>query len=318
MTDELTYLADQETLSPDQISLGLHACAILQSLVDWWSRPDAPELPQRATLEQLLGSPAIVDLVETDRSLDGAALLEQLIYLSGSLGDPVILEEVADLLPSTFAVCQELCPELFSRPEEDDLSDDSENPYDSSVDSFASSAEKIDADSPEAKFIESDLAQADLENALIDAWERVFKLNLLAFESMPERAHRADTLIDILRSCPSDSEVWCLLLDALITTSHQSLKELLPELLSRAQDDPLGGAIVLQIADFSSRTGNDEATDPCAALVAALRQLPREERNALLKQCKELLSEEPELFADPAVTKQALQRLHAELKKPLK
>jgi hypothetical protein len=80
----------------------------------------------------------------------------------------------------------------------------------------------------------------------------------------------------------------------------------------------LGGAIVLQIADFSSRTGNDEATDPCAALVAALRQLPREERNALLKQCKELLSEEPELFADPAVTKQALQRLHAELKKPLK
>ncbi len=330
MTDQLTYLSLQRELGLEQLSMGLHACAVLQHLMDWWSRPDAPELPERAghavvqTMEQLLCSPAIADLLARDRSLDGATLLEGLIHLAASLGDPVILEQLIDLLPGTFAVCQELCPEEFCRDDLDDLDEQSESPdyYQEHTSMSAddhgtdNKGEEIDADSPEAASLEAELRETTLQDAVIDAWERVFRLNLLAFNLVPERSHRVDILTEILRSCPSEADVWAPILDALIAASHKSYKEFLPVLLTRAMADPLGGLIVLQIADFTPRTKNTEAVDPFPALVVALRRLPRQQRNDLLKDCKDLLWDQTDLFSKPAVTKQALKRLHTELKKP--
>ncbi len=330
MTDELNYLSRQEVLSPDHQDIGLHACAILERLMDWWSGPDASEIPQRAVqaivqaMEQLVCSPAIADLVRTERSLDGAVFLAGVIHLAASLGDPVVVEQIIELLPSTFAVCQELCPAEFCREGTDSLPEEHDDPTYAESDTSAllddpdvgDKGKIIDPNSPEAALIERELAEANHQDAVINAWEDAYLLNLLVVNLLSEGAHRAHILVDILRSCPCKAKVWTPTLDALIGTSHETFQKLLPELLTRSMAEPLGGVTVLQIADFKQRTRNADAVDPFPALVAALKQLPRAERNDLLKDCKDLLLDHTDLFSKPAVTKQALKRLHAELKKP--
>jgi hypothetical protein len=330
MADELNYLSRQEVLSPDHQDIGLHACAILERLMDWWSRPDASEIPHSAVqaivqaMEQLVCSPAIADLVRTERSLDGAVFLAGVIHLAASLGDPVVVEHIIDLLPSMFAVCQELCPAEFCREVTDSLPEEHDHPTYAESDTSALIDEPdvgdkgkiIDADSTEAALLERELAEANQQDAVINAWEDAYLLNLLVVNLLSEGAHRAHILVDILRSCPCNAKVWTPTLDALIGISHEIFQKLLPELLTRSMAEPLGGVTVLQIADFKQRTRNEDAEDPFPALVAALKQLPRAGRNRLLKDCKDLLLDQTDLFSEPEVTKRALKMLHAELKKP--
>lgn len=330
MADELNYLSRQEVLSPYHQDIGLHACAILERLMDWWSRPDASEIPQSAAqaivraMEQLVCSPAIADLVRTERSLDGAVFLAGVIHLAASLGDPVVVEQIIELLPSIFAVCQELCPAEFRREVTDSLPEEHDHPTYAESDTSALLDEPdvgdkgkiIDADSMEAALLERESAEANQQDAVINAWEDAYLLNLLVVNLLSEGAHRAHILVDILRSCPCNAKVWTPTLDALIGTSHDTFQQLLPELLTRSMAEPLGGVTVLQIADFKRRTGNADAEDPFPALVAALRQLPGAERKDLLKDCKDLLLNQTDLFSKPEVTRQALKRLHVELKKP--
>jgi hypothetical protein len=332
MTDELRYLANQESWDPDQRAMACHACEVLISLSAWWCREEAPKSAKHAghavveAMECVVKSEALREVLKTDRSLEAAVVLRQVFYLSGQLGDPVLSEELIELLPDIFQICQELCPEDFSRDVDEDVDEDlADEEYFQSeqVSEYEDieddeQAEVLEVDSVEAQMLELQIEEAELQDETITAWEDLFQLTLFAFGALPEQEHRAEILLDVLHKSRSDSAIWMETLDTLIAASDEAFLDFLPELIDRALSDDMGEMIILSVADFSERTQHPTAQDPLPVLSVALRQLPKDIRRALLRDAKELLQENPELFPDPETTFAALKRLYTELKKPLR
>lgn len=330
MTDEVRYLATQESWDPDQRTMVCHACEVLVSLSAWWCREEAPKVAKHAghavveAMERVIKSEALRDLLKTDRSLEGALVLREVFNLAGQLGDPVLSEELIELLPDIFQICQELCPEDFSKDFDEDEDtvdqdfDESEQLSEYKDMDSEEEAEEVEADSAEAQMLQLQIDEAELEDETITAWEDLLQLTLLAFGGLSEQGHRAEILLEVLHNTPSDSPIWMQTLDTLIAASDEAFLDFLPELIDRALTEDMGEMIILSVADFSERTQHPTAQDPMPVLSVALRQLPKDLRRALLRDAKELLDDCPELFPDPEVTLAALKRLHAELKKPLR
>jgi hypothetical protein len=329
--DELTLFSRLPRQDRDHLEMAQHACEILMSLEGVWSQANLdqtmvqPAEAAKEAIKELLSSPAISEIFVHDRSLEGASLLRSAIRLAGTFRDAVLLEELVDLLPDSFAVLKEICPEEFSRCLEDDYQVSDEDSFDEYKSSPAPDingsmtpkrATIIDDGSPEeVAELEAQISEANLHDAIIETWVQIFSLSLNASTSLMEQSHRAPLLVEILRDCPSKSPLWIETLDTLIVASEQGYRDFLPELVERACKDTLGGLIVLYIAAFNDRTHHPGTPDPLIPLVYKLSRVPNGQRKALLREIKELNNEGFAELIDAKTAKLALSRLHAELKK---
>ena len=317
MTEQLEYLGQASTWTSDHCSMAQHACQISYRLLGVWCREDRsgvpPELGHKLVsgCQHVLQSEKFRKLIGEDASLDAAHTVHNMFFLSASLGDHVLGEEIADCTKAVFKVLQSLEPEKFCKQVED-FGDDN-NAYDEEYEGD-SCTEDGDQDvddsadefeSEETYWDEADDKLTELAEETADRWREVFRLSLINLKELSNNDHHSESLLDILRESPHYMPERKDLLDVLLCTpDKQPAAKLIEELLDEAVADQSSKdstaqstcISILYIASFRNRNGSDKDFDPICLLADRLARLSERQKQEIFTGMEDLLSNAEDFF----------------------
>ena len=326
MIQELNYLATCNEWSDDHVSLLQHSSSLLSTLLYHWSESEDRGIPPHLSgdlirsLHGVLTHAPFRDLFTQYQAPGVGEAVTELITLSLSLSDVVLLEEVIDVIPNILSICQKLDPETFVRVQEDDLqgeefSDVFEEPTWTDGDSSHDKGSIVSED----EAFEEELTEANQAEYLTQIWGRLFKMCLLSAQLTGFLDHREELFLEIVRESSFGMDGYQLALDALVCVSAAGTRTFIPELVEHCKTDQLATQFLLSLVSFQKRTGVNDAGEHLQDVVRALQAVERRDRSEILRAARDLIHEAPEIFDgtdNPRLAKKALAVLHKELKKP--
>ncbi len=199
--------------------------------------------------------------------------------------------------------------EIAADSDEAEGIDQEENPDFEDEWNGADEGEEIAADSYEAESIAQEARRERQENEVIEKWETAFFLGLEVLHKMSKSDRCADQLLEILLSSPFEMPERQQVVDALVCVSDTKLREYLALLVDKGREDQFVCHGILSIADFSARMKIERPYKPFQILTETLTDLSRNDRVAILENCKVLVNHFDELFDQPEITKEVLNSL---------
>ena len=349
MTEELEYLGAQAQWLDYHRAMAVHACGVMNRLLEGWTLPANGSIPPHllprlldATRSILQGAP-FKRLIGQDFSLEEAVVLSEVVTLAASLDDLELSEEVASLLPTVFTLCEKHLPEEFCKKLSNDIDfddgcyddefDDDQFGDDEFDDTFEGDDRQADSDSTESDddtdgpLVEPRYEILDEEEVVNDptfiysqyseAEEESLRevlvpslgLCLRELRRVPAREDRIEYLQETLTSFPMGMVLWQEVADTLISVSPHSFTDFLPLFLDKCIDDECGGLRILGVADYSFRKQLDPCDGPLPALVVWLKAMGVSDRQALLESAADFLDQAPELFSDSSAAEDGFRML---------
>lgn len=327
MTEELEYLGRQAQWHDHHRMMATHACGVMSKLLEAWTLPANGEVPPHVLPRLLDAMRAIAQgaplkrLLSQEFSHEETVVLSGFVMLAAALDDIELTEEVADLLPTIFELCQTHLPEDFCKVQLDDVDFDDEFDDDDIDDSDMSDqrtdflSEEFAEDMNESlisegyEILDEEEVLSDpaaLYSQYLEAERESLKevlvpslgLCLREVRRAPVREARIEYLQNIILSSPIGMVLWQEVVDTLIFISPSGFNDVLPLLLQRCVNDIGGGDCILGIADYSFRKDLEWNGGPLPALAKELKAMKDSDRRGLLQSASEFLDEGPDLFLD--------------------
>jgi hypothetical protein len=318
MCEELEFLQTRPVWGLEDMHLVRHIGDNLIALImAWKDRSIEVDFRLEQALLNHLASKQLHSLLEEPQSLSSAAALLSSLVATHASGYPSLTEEVAGLVPDIYAVCQELFPDLFcidaleynDRYDEDDEEDSLGEP----------SAEWHEVSQMDEELqLHQELEENQPMDILLLAWEGIFQHALTYTLILPIPNHRAKMFEELCMSSPPTMIAYNTALDGLALSSEAAFRNFAPHLISRALRYADGAAPVINITTLPQRSAEPLLYDPREVIVSELKNLPRNERNALLRSASNLIKSDNSPFLDTQMAKNALAFLRAAIQSPAK